>query len=205
MKMLDIMKTSPVVPVMVIDDLEKAVPLAKALVAGGLKVLEVTLRTECALAAVKAIAEQVPDAIVGTGTAVLPEHIEQSKAAGAQFVVSPGYTPALGAAAKAAGIPLLPGVATSSEIMMALQDGITELKFFPALQAGGIPMLKAFGGPFQQITFCPTGGVKPETAADFLALSNVACVGGTWVVPKDVISDGNWDEITRLAKEASAL
>ncbi len=204
MNILDVMTAGPVIPVIVLERVDDAVPLARALVAGGLKVLEVTLRTPVALEAVAAIVAAVPEAIVGTGTAVCPEDVERSRAAGAAFVVSPGYTAAVGAAAKAAGVPLLPGVSTASEIMAALADGFAELKFFPAMQAGGIAMLKALAGPFPHVTFCPTGGIGAEDFRDFLALSNVACVGGSWVVPKDAIAGGDWARITRLAHEACA-
>jgi len=201
----DIMNTSPVVPVMVIDNLEDAVPLAKALVDGGLRVLEITLRTAPALDAIKAIKGAVSGAIVGAGTIINTETLQQSIDAGAEFIVTPGSTPAIIDAAQAAGIPILPGVNTPSEAMALLEKGITEMKFFPAEAAGGIPMLKSIAGPLPQIQFCPTGGVSPKNAADYLALKNVACVGGSWMAPADLVKAGDWDEITRRALEASAL
>ncbi len=201
----DIMKAAPVVPVMVIDNLSDAVPLAKALVDGGLRVLEITLRTAPALEAIKAIKESVPNAIVGAGTIINVETLQASIDAGAEFIVTPGSTPAIIDAAQAAGIPILPGVNTPSEAMVLLEKGITEMKFFPAEAAGGIPMLKSIAGPLPQIQFCPTGGVNPNNASDYLALKNVACVGGSWMAPAELVVAGDWDEITRRALDASAL
>lgn len=201
----DIMKASPVVPVMVIENLSDAVPLAKALVDGGLRVLEITLRTAPALEAIKAIKKSVPGAIVGAGTIINIETLQASIEAGAEFIVTPGSTPAIIDAAQAAGIPILPGVNTPSEAMALLEKGITEMKFFPAEAAGGIPMLKSIAGPLPQIQFCPTGGVNPKNASDYLALNNVACVGGSWMAPADLVNAGDWDEITRRALDASAL
>jgi Entner-Doudoroff aldolase len=195
----------PVIPVIVIQRLEQAVPLARALVEGGVKVLEVTLRTPVALAAIEAIARAVPEAVVGAGTLRLPADAQAARDAGSVFAVSPGYTPALGAACRAAGLPLLPGVATGSEVMTAMADGLRFLKFFPAQQAGGIPMLKALAGPFPDIDFCPTGGITPETAPQFLALPNVKVCGGSWLTPADAVEQGDWARITRLAREAQAL
>jgi len=202
---LDIMRTSPVIPVIAIDKLEHAVPLAKALVAGGIRVLEVTLRTEHGLPAIRAIAEQVPGAIVGVGTLTSPEEFVAARDAGAVFGVSPGLTAALIAAAKSSGLPLLPGVMTPSEVMAAREAGFRQLKLFPAMQAGGIGMLNAIAGPLGDITFCPTGGISQETAAQFLACKNVACVGGSWLTPKNAIEIGDWARITALATAASAL
>lgn len=201
----DIMQTSPVVPVMVIENLDDAVPLAKALVDGGLKVLEITLRTEPALQAIKAIKEAVPDAIVGAGTIINTETLQASIDAGAEFIVTPGSTPSIIDAALASGIPILPGINTPSEAMVLLEKGITAMKFFPAEAAGGIPMLKSIAGPLPQIQFCPTGGVNPKNAPDYLALKNVACVGGSWMAPADLVSAGDWAEIKRRAQEASQL
>lgn len=201
----DIMQTSPVVPVMVIENLDDAVPLAKALVEGGLKVLEITLRTEPALQAIKAIKEAVPDAIVGAGTIINTETLQASIDAGAEFIVTPGSTPSIIDAALASGIPILPGINTPSEAMVLLEKGITAMKFFPAEAAGGIPMLKSIAGPLPQIQFCPTGGVNPKNAPDYLALKNVACVGGSWMAPADLVSAGDWAEIKRRAQEASQL
>ncbi len=195
----------PVIPVIVIQRLEQAVPLAKALVDGGVKVLEVTLRTPVALAAIEAIARAVPEAVVGAGTLRLPGDAKAARDAGSVFAVSPGYTAELGAACRAAGLPLLPGVATGSEVMAAMADGLRFLKFFPAVQAGGIAMLKALAGPFPDIAFCPTGGITPETAPQFLALPNVEVCGGSWLTPADAVEAGDWARITRLAREAQAL
>ncbi|MFN8895815.1 MAG: bifunctional 4-hydroxy-2-oxoglutarate aldolase/2-dehydro-3-deoxy-phosphogluconate aldolase [Betaproteobacteria bacterium] len=195
----------PVIPVIVVQRLEQAVPLACALIDGGVKVLEVTLRTPVALAAIEAIARAVPEAVVGAGTLRLPADAKAARDAGSRFAVSPGYTVALGAACREAGLPLLPGVATGSEVMAAMADGLRFLKFFPAVQAGGIPMLKALAGPFPDITFCPTGGITPETAPQFLALPNVAVCGGSWLTPADAEEQGDWARITRLAREAQAL
>jgi 2-dehydro-3-deoxyphosphogluconate aldolase/(4S)-4-hydroxy-2-oxoglutarate aldolase len=202
---LEIMRTSAVIPVIAIDKLEHAVPLAKALVAGGIRVLEITLRTEHGLPAIRAIAEQVPDAIVGVGTLTSPEEFVASRDAGAVFGVSPGLTPALIAAAKSSGLPLLPGVMTPSEVMAAREAGFRQLKLFPAVPAGGIGMLNAIAGPLGDIMFCPTGGISQETASQFLACKNVACVGGSWLTPKNAIEIGDWNKITALAKAASAL
>ncbi len=201
----EVMNTSPVMPVMVINQIDQAVPLARALVEGGLKVLEITLRTPVALEAIRRIKAEVPGAIVGAGTIINIETLNNAIAAGAEFIVSPGVTDSLIAAAIASGVPILPGVATSSEVMRLLEKGITAMKFFPAEAAGGIPMLKSFGGPLPQVTFCPTGGVNPKNAPEYLALSNVACVGGSWMAPADLVDAGDWAEITRRAAEAAAL
>lgn len=201
----EVMTTSPVMPVMVINKLENAVPLAKALVDGGLKVLEITLRTPVALDAIRAIKAEVPGAIVGAGTIINIDTLNNAIDAGAEFIVSPGVTDSLIDAAMASGVPILPGVITPSEVMRLLEKGITAMKFFPAEAAGGIPMLKSIGGPLPQVTFCPTGGVNPKNAPEYLALSNVACVGGSWMAPADLVDAGNWAEITRRAAEAAAL
>jgi 2-dehydro-3-deoxyphosphogluconate aldolase/(4S)-4-hydroxy-2-oxoglutarate aldolase len=205
MNVLEVMRTGPVIPVIVIDDLAHAVPLAKALVAGGVRVLEVTLRTPAGLAAIRAIAQQVEGAIVGVGTISRPQDFDDALEAGAVFGVSPGLTPLLIEAAHASGLPLLPGVMTPADVIAARAAGFTELKLFPAQQAGGIGMLKALGGPFPDVTFCPTGGITAATAPEFLALPNVACVGGSWLTPKEAVVKGDWDTLTRLAREASAL
>jgi 2-dehydro-3-deoxyphosphogluconate aldolase / (4S)-4-hydroxy-2-oxoglutarate aldolase len=202
---LDVMLDAPVIPVIVLSDVAHAVPLARALVAGGIRMLEVTLRTPVALACIELIAKEVPEAVIGAGTVRSAADAQASVLAGARFAVSPGYTHAVGKACHDLGLPLLPGVATGSEVMAAQEDGYTELKFFPAMQAGGIPMLKAFGGPFGDVRFCPTGGVTPQNAADFLALPNVACVGGSWLVPADAMRQGDWARIETLAREAAAL
>lgn len=203
--LLYIMRASPVIPVIAIDDPEHAVPLARALVAGGIRVLEVTLRTIHGLAAIRAIAQQVSDAIIGVGTLTLPEEFSAARDAGAVFGVSPGLTPALIAAARSSGLPLLPGVMTPSEVMIAREAGFRQLKLFPAVPAGGIGMLNALAGPLADVTFCPTGGIGPESAAQFLACRNVACVGGSWLTPKGAMEAGDWGRITALAKEASGL
>ncbi|HEY4074328.1 MAG TPA: bifunctional 4-hydroxy-2-oxoglutarate aldolase/2-dehydro-3-deoxy-phosphogluconate aldolase [Herbaspirillum sp.] len=202
---LEIMRVSPVIPVIAIDDLAHAVPLARALVAGGIRVLEVTLRTVHGLAAISAIAKEVPDAIVGVGTLTLPEEFAAARDAGAVFGVSPGLTAALIAAAKSSGLPLLPGVMTPSEVMHAREAGFRQLKLFPAVPAGGIGMLNGIGGPLGDVMFCPTGGISQDNAAQFLALKNVACVGGSWLTPKDAMETGDWARITALALAASAL
>ncbi|KQW96900.1 keto-deoxy-phosphogluconate aldolase [Massilia sp. Root418] len=204
MTLLDIMRTSAVIPVIAIDDPEHAVPLAKALVAGGIRVLEVTLRTKHGLGAIKAMSA-VEGAIVGVGTLTQPEEFAAARDAGAVFGVSPGLTPALIAAARSSGLPLLPGVMTPSEVMAAREQGFQQLKLFPAVPAGGVGMLNALAGPLGDITFCPTGGISIETAPQFLKLKNVACVGGSWLTPKDLMQAGDWDGITALAKAASAL
>jgi 2-dehydro-3-deoxyphosphogluconate aldolase/(4S)-4-hydroxy-2-oxoglutarate aldolase len=201
----EVMTTSPVMPVMVINQLELAVPLARALVEGGLKVLEITLRTAVALEAIKLIKAEVPNAIVGAGTIINTQTLDQALAVGAEFIVSPGVTDNLLTAALSSGIPILPGVVTPSEVMRLMDKGITAMKFFPAEAAGGIPMLKSINGPLPQVTFCPTGGVTPKNAPDYLALSNVACVGGSWMAPANLVDEGNWAEITRRAAEAAAL
>jgi 2-dehydro-3-deoxyphosphogluconate aldolase/(4S)-4-hydroxy-2-oxoglutarate aldolase len=202
---LDLAREGPVIPVIVIQQLEHAVPLAQALVAGGVRVLEVTMRTPVALAAIEAIARAVPEALVGAGTIRSAADARAAKDAGSVFGVSPGYTAAVGAACREAGLPLLPGVATAGEVMAAQADGLSFLKFFPATAAGGIPMLKALAGPFPDVVFCPTGGITPETAPQFLALPNVKVCGGSWLTPADALAAGDWARITRLAQEASAL
>jgi len=202
---LQVMQDAPVIPVIVLSDLAHAVPMARALVAGGIRMLEVTLRTPQALACIEAIARDVPDAILGAGTVRSAADAQAAAMAGARFAVSPGYTHRIGQACRDLGLPLLPGVATGSEILMCQEDGLTELKFFPALQAGGSAMLKAWGGPFGEVLFCPTGGVTPTNAPEFLALPNVACVGGSWLVPADAVAAGDWALITRLAKRTGAL
>jgi len=198
------MLVAPVIPVLVIEDATHAVPLAQALVAGGLKVLEVTLRTDAALDAMKAMSA-VEGAIVGVGTALNGDDLKQAQDHGAQFAVSPGFTEELGRTANTLSIPLLPGIATSADIMRAKDHGLSELKFFPASQAGGPSMLKALGGPFTDVSFCPTGGVSASNANDYLSLSNVLCVGGSWVAPKQLVNTQDWAGITALASEASAL
>lgn len=205
MNLLEIMRTSPVIPVIAIDDIRHAVPMAKALTAGGIRVLEVTLRTPHGIAAIRAIAEQVPEAIVGVGTLTRPEEFAQARDAGAVFGVSPGLTTALIQAAAASGLPLLPGVMTPSEILAAREAGFRQVKLFPAVPAGGVGMLNAIAGPIPDMLFCPTGGITQQTAAQFLACKNVACVGGSWLTPKDAVAAGDWNRITEMAKAAAAL
>jgi 2-dehydro-3-deoxyphosphogluconate aldolase/(4S)-4-hydroxy-2-oxoglutarate aldolase len=202
---LDIMRVSPVIPVIAIDNPAHAVPLARALVAGGIRVLEITLRTAHGLAAITAISAEVPDAIVGVGTLTLPEEFSAARDAGAVFGVSPGLTATLIAAAKSSGLPLLPGVMTPSEVMHAREAGFRQLKLFPALPAGGIGMLNGIAGPLADVMFCPTGGISQDNAPQFLALKNVACVGGSWLTPKAAVEAGDWAHITALAAAASAL
>ena len=202
---LQVMQDAPVIPVIVLNDVAHAVPMARALVAGGVRMLEVTLRTPQALACIEAIARAVPEAVVGAGTVRSRADAQAAANAGARFAVSPGYTSAVGQACRDVGLALLPGVATGSEIMMAQEDGFTELKFFPAMQAGGPAMLKAWSGPFFDVRFCPTGGVSLQNAADFLALPNVVCVGGSWLVPADAMAAGDWARITQLAADTRAL
>ena len=202
---LQVMQDAPVIPVIVLNDLAHAVPMARALVAGGVRMLEVTLRTPQALACIEAIAKHVPEAVVGAGTVRNKADAQAAANAGARFAVSPGYTSAVGQACRDLGLALLPGVATGSEIMMAQEEGFTELKFFPAMQAGGPAMLKAWSGPFFDVRFCPTGGVSLQNASEFLALPNVVCVGGSWLVPADAMAKGDWAKITRLASDTAAL
>lgn len=200
----DVMGRAPVIPVIVIDDLADAVPLAEALVRGGLPVLEVTLRTPAALAAMQAMA-QVPGAIVGAGTVLDAGMLQAAVQAGAQFLVSPGYSDSVAAAARASAVPWLPGTATAGEVMRAREAGFNRLKFFPAEQAGGADMLKAFGSVFRDVVFCPTGGITLAKAPSYLSLPNVACVGGSWVMPKPLVAQRDWAAIERLAAEAAQL
>lgn len=195
----------PVIPVIVLQRVEHAVPLANALVAGGVRVLEVTLRTPAALACIEAIARGVPQAIVGAGTIRTAPEARAARQAGSVFGVSPGYTPEVAQACRDVGLPLLPGVATASEVMAASADGFRFLKFFPATAAGGLPMLKALAGPYPDVAFCPTGGITPQTAPDFLALPNVRVCGGSWLTPADAIDAGDWARITALAHAAASL
>lgn len=202
---LAVMQDAPVIPVIVLNDPTLAVPMARALVAGGIRMLEVTLRTEAALECITRISAEVPEAVVGAGTVCNPDQARAAQQAGARFIVSPGYTSAVGMACRELNLPLLPGVATASEIMMAMADGFTEFKFFPAMQAGGTAMLKALSGPFPHIHFCPTGGITPQNAKDFLSLSQVVCVGGSWLVPAEALAQKDFSRIQALAKEAANL
>ena len=203
-KALELCNLAPVIPVLVIDDLDHARPLAEALVAGGLPVLEVTLRTPVALDAIRAMST-VPGGVVGAGTLLTPEDVAAAQSAGATFGVSPGATDRLLDACEAADLPLLPGAATATEAMRLLERGYTTQKFFPAEASGGAPALKAIGAPLPQITFCPTGGINLSKARDYLSLSNCVCVGGSWVAPKDKLAAGDWEGVEALAHEAAAL
>jgi 2-dehydro-3-deoxyphosphogluconate aldolase/(4S)-4-hydroxy-2-oxoglutarate aldolase len=198
----EVFAQGPVVPVMVIKDLAHAVPLARALVAGGIRVLEITLRTPVAVEAIREIARAVPEAVVGAGTVASAEDLAAVSEAGAVFAISPGLTPELLDAANQGDIGLIPGIATVSELMAGLQRGYDHFKFFPAEAAGGIPMLKAIGGPFPKVFFCPTGGIGLGNYRDYLALGNVACVGGSWVAPSEAVAQGDWGRISQLAREA---
>jgi 2-dehydro-3-deoxyphosphogluconate aldolase / (4S)-4-hydroxy-2-oxoglutarate aldolase len=205
MNPLELTQHGPVIPVIVIERLEHAVPLAQALLKGGIKVLEITLRTPVALDAIQAIRENVPQAIVGAGTVRTEADVQRIHEVGCQFAVSPGYTSAIGQACQKHDVALLPGVATASEIMQAQADGFGFLKFFPATAAGGLPLLKAWAGPFADVVFCPTGGITLQNAPEFLALPNVRVCGGSWLTPAQALAEGDWDRITQLAREASAL
>ena len=193
--------SKPVIPVIVIDEIEQAVPLARALLAGGVRLLEVTLRTPVAFAAIEKIAKEVPEAIVGVGTATKAEHIQQAKDAGAQFALSPGISEGLINKAQQLALPFMPGVMTPSDIILGLDNGLSEFKFFPAQQAGGVNMLKAFSGPFPQVRFCPTGGISTSNYQEFLALDNVMAVGGSWLCSKDLMANQDWQAIEQLGKE----
>ena len=195
----------PVVPVVVVNDLAHAVPVARALVAGGLPVIELTLRTPVALDAIRAIASEVPEILIGAGTIVTPGQAKEARDAGAQFLVSPGSTPTLLGAMADTGLPFLPGTATVSEVLAVLEAGYTELKFFPAEASGGAAFLKSIAAPVPAARFCPTGGITAASAASYLALPNVGCVGGSWLTPADALATGDWDRVARLAREAAAL
>lgn len=205
MNLLEIMQQAVVMPVIAIDDPAHAVPMARALIAGGIRVLEITLRTPFGLSAIRAISEQVPEAIVGVGTLTQAEEFVAARDAGAVFGVSPGLTAKLIAAAHSSGLPLLPGVMTPSEVMAAREAGFRQLKLFPAVPAGGVGMLNAIGGPLPDVMFCPTGGISPANAAQFFACKNVACVGGSWLTPKAAMLAGDWAQLTALARVASGL
>ncbi len=205
MNTLDLAKQGPVIPVIVINKVEDAVPMAEALLEGGIRVLEVTLRSSCALQAMEQIAKHVPDAIMGSGTVRNLNDAQNSLDVGCKFAVSPGYTSELGLFSRKIGLSLLPGVSTGSEIMTANADDYFFLKLFPAVAVGGINLLKGFAGPFGDVKFCPTGGVTVESASQFLALPNVVVCGGTWLTPADAVARKDWAHITKLAKEASAI
>lgn len=199
---LDVFKSGPVIPVIVISNPDHAVPLAQALVAGGIKVLEITLRSNAALEAIQRIRDKLPEVLVGAGTVLSGQDLHAAAEAGARFAISPGLIPSLLAAAYQESIPLIPGVATASELMMAKEANLTELKFFPAQAAGGVQILQSLHGPFPQVKFCATGGITLQNHREYLALDNVVCVGGSWLVPSEKIAQEDWSAITRLAQEA---
>ncbi|MGL6044929.1 MAG: bifunctional 4-hydroxy-2-oxoglutarate aldolase/2-dehydro-3-deoxy-phosphogluconate aldolase [Vogesella sp.] len=205
MDALSLLRQGPVVPVIVVNDAAVAVDLAHALVAGGIRTLEITLRTKAALAAMRRIRDEVPDALVGAGTVRTRAHLEAALDAGAQFGISPGLTAELAAAARASGVPFIPGIATPSEAMHAQDEGFHILKLFPAEAVGGIKLLKSLAGPLPELRFCPTGGIDVNSAPNYLALPNVLAVGGSWLTPDDAIAAQDWDRITALARAASAL
>jgi 2-dehydro-3-deoxyphosphogluconate aldolase/(4S)-4-hydroxy-2-oxoglutarate aldolase len=196
---------APVIPVVVIDDEAAAVPMARALVAGGLPVIEVTLRTPAGLSAIKRIADEVPEAVVGAGTVLTRSDVSAAVGAGSRFLVSPGCTPGLLEPMLSSGVAVLPAAATASEVMMLLERGLTFAKFFPAQPAGGVPYLKSLAGPLPMVRFCPTGGIDVATAPQFLALPNVVCVGGSWLTPADAVATGDWKRVEHLAREAASL
>ncbi|MGW7252262.1 MULTISPECIES: bifunctional 4-hydroxy-2-oxoglutarate aldolase/2-dehydro-3-deoxy-phosphogluconate aldolase [Streptomyces] len=196
---------APVIPVVVLHDAADAVPLARALVAGGLPAIEVTLRTPAALDAIRAVTDEVPEAVIGAGTVLTPGQVEAALTAGSRFLVSPGWSPRLLGAMKDSGVPFLPGVSTASEVVTLLEEGITEMKFFPAEAAGGTAYLKSLAAPLPQARFCPTGGIGLASAPSYLALPNVGCVGGTWMLPDEALATKDWDRVRRLAQEAAAL
>jgi 2-dehydro-3-deoxyphosphogluconate aldolase / (4S)-4-hydroxy-2-oxoglutarate aldolase len=204
-KFLALLSGQPVIPVLKIDDVTKAVPLARALAKGGLPVIEITMRTEAALESIRRAASEVPEAVVGAGTILNAKQFDQAAEAGSKFIVSPGGTREVFAAARSSPVPLLPGAITPSEMMAALEEGLDFLKFFPAEQAGGAAFLKSLASPFAGLRFCPTGGVSLKNAADYLSLPNVICVGGSWVAPDDAVKSGDWSLIEKLAREAAGL
>jgi len=202
---VSVLDLAPVLPVVVLDDAAVAVPLARALVAGGLRAIEVTLRTPAALDALRAIAAEVPEAVVGAGTVVTPDQVSACVDAGARFLVGPGWTEGLLEAMAGSGLPFLPGVSAVSEVMALLERGVREMKFFPAEASGGTAWLKALAGPLPQARFCPTGGITPASAPEYLALPNVGCVGGSWMVPAEAVAARDWARIEELAREAAGL
>ncbi|EJB37711.1 bifunctional 4-hydroxy-2-oxoglutarate aldolase/2-dehydro-3-deoxy-phosphogluconate aldolase [Helicobacter pylori] len=204
-KIIEVLQISPIVPVVVIEDLKDAVPLAQSLIEGGIPIIEVTLRSSCALEAIELIAKNVPKMHVGAGTILNPTQLEQAQNRGAEFLISPGLTPSLLEHAKKKDMPLIPGVSSSSEVMQALEWGYNALKFFPAEYCGGVKLLNAFNGPFKGVKFCPTGGISADNMRSYLNLENVLCVGGSWLTPKDLIQNKEWDKITEICKRALAL
>ncbi|GHS46473.1 ketohydroxyglutarate aldolase [Helicobacter pylori] len=204
-KIIEILQISPIVPVVVIEDIKDAVPLAQSLIEGGIHIIEVTLRSSCALEAIELIAKNVPKMRVGAGTILNPTQLEQAQNRGAEFLISPGLTIKLLEYAKKKDMPLIPGVSSSSEVMQALELGYSALKFFPAEYCGGVKLLNAFNGPFKGVKFCPTGGISADNMRSYLNLENVLCVGGSWLTPKNLIQNKEWDEITEICKRSLAL
>ncbi len=204
-KIIEILQISPIVPVVVVEDIKDAVPLAQSLVEGGIPIIEVTLRSSCALEAIELIAKNVPEMRVGAGTILNPTQLEQAQNRGAEFLISPGLTPSILEHAKKKDMPLIPGVSSSSEVMQALELGYSALKFFPAEYCGGVKLLNAFNGPFKGVKFCPTGGISADNMRSYLNLENVLCVGGSWLTPKNLIQNKEWDKITEICKRALAL
>ncbi|MFP6169985.1 bifunctional 4-hydroxy-2-oxoglutarate aldolase/2-dehydro-3-deoxy-phosphogluconate aldolase [Helicobacter pylori] len=204
-KIIEVLQISPIVPVVVIENIKDAVPLAQSLVEGGIPIIEVTLRSSCALEAIELIAKNVPKMRVGAGTILNLTQLEQAQNRGAEFLISPGLTPSLLEHAKKKNMPLIPGVSSSSEVMQALEWGYSALKFFPAEYCGGVKLLNAFNGPFKGVKFCPTGGISADNMRSYLNLENVLCVGGSWLTPKDLIQNKEWDKITEICKRALAL
>ncbi|WP_131142981.1 bifunctional 4-hydroxy-2-oxoglutarate aldolase/2-dehydro-3-deoxy-phosphogluconate aldolase [Helicobacter pylori] len=203
-KIIEVLQISPIVPVVVIENIKDAVPLAQSLIEGGIPIIEVTLRSSCALEAIELIAKNVPKMRVGAGTILNPTQLEQAQNRGAEFLISPGLTPSLLEHAKKKNMPLIPGVSSSSEVMQALELGYNALKFFPAEYCGGVKLLNAFNGPFKGVKFCPTGGISADNMRSYLNLENVLCVGGSWLTPKDLIQNKEWDKITEICKRALA-
>ncbi|WP_139522137.1 bifunctional 4-hydroxy-2-oxoglutarate aldolase/2-dehydro-3-deoxy-phosphogluconate aldolase [Helicobacter pylori] len=203
-KIIEVLQISPIVPVVVVEDIKDAVPLAQSLIEGGIPIIEVTLRSSCALEAIELIAKNVPKMCVGAGTILNPTQLEQAQNRGAEFLISPGLTIKLLEHAKKKDMPLIPGVSSSSEVMQALELGYSALKFFPAEYCGGVKLLNAFNGPFKGVKFCPTGGISADNIRSYLNLENVLCVGGSWLTPKDLIQNKEWDKITEICKRALA-
>ncbi|GAA9908541.1 bifunctional 4-hydroxy-2-oxoglutarate aldolase/2-dehydro-3-deoxy-phosphogluconate aldolase [Helicobacter pylori] len=203
-RIIEVLQISPIVPVVVIENIKDAVPLAQSLIEGGIHIIEVTLRSSCALEAIELIAKNVPKMRVGAGTILNPTQLEQAQNRGAEFLISPGLTIKLLEHAKKKDMPLIPGVSSSSEVMQALELGYSTLKFFPAEYCGGVKLLNAFNGPFKGVKFCPTGGISADNMRSYLDLENVLCVGGSWLTPKDLIQNKEWDKITEICKRALA-
>ncbi|WP_131127409.1 bifunctional 4-hydroxy-2-oxoglutarate aldolase/2-dehydro-3-deoxy-phosphogluconate aldolase [Helicobacter pylori] len=204
-KIIEVLQISPIVPVVVIENIKDAVPLAQSLIEGGIPIIEVTLRSSCALEAIELIAKNVPKMRVGAGTILNPAQLEQAQNRGAEFLISPGLTIKLLEHAKKKDMPLIPGVSSSSEVMQALELGYSALKFFPAEYCGGVKLLNAFNGPFKGVKFCPTGGISADNMRSYLNLENVLCVGGSWLTPKNLIQNKEWDKITEICKRALTL